>query len=197
MFKIIHLYLPNFNVKHFQEIYKILVQCHSCHCFSYGRRRSGQIPTFQVLNTFWASLSFAYKIKKVDRPAGILEDWNDYRPGYKIKFAELAAANGNDTQTGAVALTADGFFYLMDCAVNPTYSSPRQMIWVPLLICMNRNSSWRVSFAARLGAKTTKMKNDQLSCHLGRDKTDQSGQKARDCHVASNWKEPRLEHILY
>ena len=76
---------------------------------------------------------------------------------------------------------------IIDCEMNPEYTSPTQMIWIPLLLGMIRNSSWRVSVAAKLGA-TSKMVNDQLSCHIGRDKSDQSEQNAHECHVASNWK---------
>ena len=64
-------------------------------------------------------------------------------------------ALGKGNQTGSVAMASGGYFFVIDCTMNPEYTSPTQMIWVPLLLCMIRNSSWRVSFAAKLEAKTT------------------------------------------
>ena len=39
--------------------------------------------------------------------------------------------------------------------------------------------------------------DEQLSCLIGRDETDQSGQNAHGCHVVSNWKEPLYVYNLF
>lgn len=155
-------------------------------------KRKGLPPTFSVCQNFWSALQYAFSQNAhVQRPTSIGDDWKVYRKGYR---ATLATANENAATAvnkGCVSTGSTGYFFIVDCAVDPTHTTPTQMIWAPTMACLIRNTSWRLSNAAHFSHHNTNMANDQMTTYLWTGKTDREGAKQHLWHIASNWQNPR------